>query len=48
MEETPCYLFFVNFICINNIFYEFHVAPAMVANEIAFNQAEEMHRMACQ
>ena len=33
----------------DNIFYDFHhVTPAIIANEIAFNQAEEMHRMACQ
>ena len=32
----------------NNIFYEHHIVPAMKANEIAFNQAEEMHRIACQ
>lgn len=32
----------------NNIFYEHHIVPALKANEIAFNQAEEMHRIACQ
>ena len=31
-----------------DMFYDFHVAPAMRASEIAFNQAEEMHRVACQ
>ena len=32
----------------NNIFYDFHVTPAIIASQIAFNQAEEMHRMAHQ
>ena len=32
----------------NNIFYDFHVTPAIITSQIAFNQAEEMHRMACQ
>lgn len=31
-----------------DMFYDFHVAPAIRASQIAFNQAEEMHRMACQ
>ena len=31
-----------------DMFYDFHVAPAMRANEMACQQAEEMHRVACQ